>query len=133
MKEKDNLVELDTTDLENVFNIDRELKFSRHVEIQTNKANKILDLIGRSYESIHSESLKTLFTALVRPHLEYSVAAWPPRLTKDKKLIEGVLKRTSKLKSLGYEERLKSFNLPIVCYRRSRRDMIEAYKYTHGL
>ena len=31
-------------------NVDPELKFSKHIEIQVNKANKILGLIRRSYE-----------------------------------------------------------------------------------
>ena len=31
-------------------NVDLELKFSKHIEIQVNKANKILGLIRGSYE-----------------------------------------------------------------------------------
>ena len=52
--------------------IDSELKFSKHVEIQTNKANKILGLVRRSYEYLDRESMRLLFTALVRPHLEFA-------------------------------------------------------------
>ena len=32
--------------------------------------------------------LRTLFIALVRLYLEYSVVAWSPRLEKDRKMIE---------------------------------------------
>ena len=49
--------------------VDNELKFSRHVEAQVAKANKILGLIRRSYQFLDKESLRFLFTALVRPHL----------------------------------------------------------------
>ena len=51
-------------------NIDVQLKFSKHIEIQVNKANKILGMIRRSYEFLDGDSLKILFVALVRPHLE---------------------------------------------------------------
>ena len=47
------------------------LKFSKDVEEQVNKANRILGLIRRSYEQLDKESMKLLFTALVRPHLEF--------------------------------------------------------------
>ena len=51
--------------------MDSELKFSKHVEEQVNKANRILGLIRRSYEQLDKESMNLLFTALVRPHLEF--------------------------------------------------------------
>ena len=52
-------------------NIDPTLKFSLHTEMQVNKANKIMGLIRRSYQHLDPSSFKLLFTALVRPHLEY--------------------------------------------------------------
>ena len=131
-------VTLESTDLEKNLgiNIDPTLKFSKHIEGQVNKANRIMGLIRRSYEHLDGESFKRLFTALVRPHLEYCNVAWAPRLTKDKVLIESVLRRGTKLipgyKELGYE-RLKKLKIPSMAYRRARGDVIEAYKYTHGL
>ncbi len=38
-----------------------------------------------------------------------------------------------KLCDLPYEERLKKLNLPSLSYRRMRGDMVEVYKYCHGL
>jgi hypothetical protein len=68
--------------------------------------------------------------------LEFGNVAWSPRLQKDKDLIEGVLRRATKLvpgmNNLSYEERLKIFKLPTMQYRRDRGDMIEVYKYVHG-
>ena len=50
--------------------------------------------------------------------------------------IEEVWRRATKLvpqiKQLKFEERLKPFKLPSMCFRRAR-DMIEQYKYTHDL
>ena len=70
-------VELETTVLEKDLgiNVDPELKFSQHIERKVNKANKVLAMIRRSYEFIDSDTMKRLFTALVRPHLEFSNVA----------------------------------------------------------
>jgi ribonuclease P/MRP protein subunit RPP40 len=134
-----NKVVLETTDLEKDLgvNIDAQLKFSKHVEMQVNKSNRILGLIRRSYEYLDAESVKLLFCALIRPHLEFCNVAWSPRLIKDKTIIERVLRRATKMvsevKELPYEERLARLRIPSMSYRRARGDMIEAYKYLHGL
>ena len=36
------------------------------------------------------------------------------------------------LKNILYEKRLRKIDLPSLVYRRTRGDMIEVYKYTHG-
>ena len=118
-------------------NVDTQLQFSKHIEIQVNKANRILGLIRRSFTFLSLESMRMLFIALVRPHLEFSSSVWAPKYEKDKKLIEGVLRRATKiipgLKDKGYEERLKLTRIPSMTYRRIRGDMIETYKFTHDL
>ena len=38
-----------------------------------------------------------------------------------------------KLKCQEYCDRLKALKLPSLCYRRARGDMIEVYKYLHGI
>ena len=64
------------------------------------------------------DNMKTLFTALSRPHLEFSNVAWSPRLRKDVDHLESVQRRATKLvtnlRDLLYEKRLKSMKLPIV-------------------
>jgi hypothetical protein len=117
--------------------VDNDLKFSQHIETQVNKANKLLGLIRRSYEYLDGESMKMLFVALVRPHLEFGNVVWSPRLEKDKHLVESVQRRATKIipgmKDQTYEERLKHMKLPSLSYRRLRGDLIEVYKYTHGI
>ena len=87
----------------------------RNHMIQCNEANKTLGLIRRSYEHLDANTLRTLFIAPVRPHLEKRVVAWSPRLEKDRKMIEGVLRRAAKmvpsLRKLEYEERLEKLDL----------------------
>ena len=119
---------LGTTDFEKDLGVlvDNKLKFSKHVEAQVCKANRILGII-RSYQYLDSETMRLLFTAFVRPHLEFGNVAWSPRFQNEKKLIEGVLRRATQLvPGLGnhdYSERLKCMNLASMKYSRERGDM----------
>ena len=60
----------------------------------------------------------------------------PPQ-QKDITLLENVQRRATKLvrglHEREYEDRLKQLKLPIFHYRRTRGDMIEMYKHTHGM
>ena len=77
--------------------MDNELKLSKHVEAQVCKANRILGLI-RSYQYLDNETMRLLFTALVRPHFEFG-NVWSPRFQKDKKLIERCAEESDKISS----------------------------------
>ena len=89
--------------------VDKDLRFSQHIATQVNKANRLLRLIRKSYEHLDAESMQLLFVALVRPHFEFGYVLCSPRLKKDKKLVEGVQCRATKvipgLKDLMYEQR----------------------------
>lgn len=116
--------------------IDNRLAFSDHLAEKINKANKIVGIIRRTFISLDMEVFKHLYTALVRPHLEYANQVWCPRLVKDIEAVENVQRRATKLvpnlNALSYEERLKKLELPTLAYRRSRGDMIETYKILSG-
>ncbi|XP_050704335.1 uncharacterized protein LOC126989767 [Eriocheir sinensis] len=110
--------------------IDNKLMFSDHLAEKINKANKIVGLIRRTFIHLDPAVFKTLYTALVRPHLEYANQVWSPHL--DVEAVENVQRRATKLvpclKDLPYGERLRQLELPTLAYRRSHGDQIETFK-----
>ena len=70
--------------------VDNNLSFSKHIECQVNKANRLVGLIRRSFTYMDKECMKQLFTSLVRPHLEFANVAWSPYQKKDINIIERV-------------------------------------------
>ena len=117
--------------------IDNELKFHVHTAAATKKANRIVGIIKRSYESRDPKTISSIYKAMVRPHLEYGNAIWGPFYQADIKAVEAIQHRVTKLipqlKDKPYEERLKILKLPSLMYRRKRGDMITMYKIMHGL
>ena len=117
--------------------IDNNLAFTQHCEKQITKANRILGMIRRSYSFLEEDSVKRLYTSLVRPILEYGYPAWSPQYRKDCELLENVQRRATKLapalKDLSYEDRLRSLDLPSLYYRRARGDVIQIYKHVKEL
>ena len=118
-------------------NVDKDLNFENHIQIQTKKANQLLGMIRRTFTHLDNESLSLLYKAIVRPHLEYGNVVWHPRWKKDKEELESVQHRATKLlpnlKEMSYRERLETLKLPSLYYRRARGDMIECYKYLSGI
>ena len=69
--------------------ITNNLTWSTHIDSVCSCAKKILGLIYRRfYSSANQDTLKQLYTSLVRPHLEYACQVWDPHLVKDKKALE---------------------------------------------
>ena len=74
---------------------------------------------------------------MVRPHLEYGNAVWGPFYKKDKKDVEAVQRRATKLvpelKDKPYTEILRALDILSLEFGRSRGDMIQCYKIFNGI
>ena len=77
--------------------ISNDLKSSQQCSEPVNKANKIIGLIGRSFEHKSKEVILTLYNSLVRPHFEYCVQALSPYYKKDIHKLERVQRRVTKM------------------------------------
>jgi ribonucleases P/MRP protein subunit RPP40 len=82
-------------------------------------------------------SMKLLFTSLVRPRLKYAAPIWNLSSIGIGKIkqIENIQRRATKipeLKGLSYTDRLFALNLPSLEKRRLRGDLIEFFKIMKG-
>ena len=96
----------------------------------------MLTVARRSFANVDEITLPLLFKSMVGPFLEYGNTIWGPFSKMDRKQLERVQRRASKMvkaiKHLPYQERLQLLGLPSLYYRRRRGDMVTAYQLLHG-
>ena len=72
----------------------------------------MLGLVRETFTCLEEVPVPRLFSAMVRPHLEYANVIWSPRYQSDRTEVEKIQRRATKLvpsfRSLPYEEHLSS-------------------------
>ena len=130
------MIESVATEKDIGFWITDDLSPSTHVHKARSKALGEISRIRRNFTCIDKRAFCLLYNQRIRPHLDYGMAACPPRTSAESKLLEGVQSRATAMvhgmKHLNSEERRKRLGLMKLEERRERGDLIEVFKILKG-
>ena len=107
-------------------------KNKQQAEKAINRANCELGKLRKTFKFFNAEIFKILYPTFVRPHLEYASSVWNSISMQHEAKLESIQRRATKmvieLRTMGYEERLRTLGLTTLEARRKRADLIQTYK-----
>lgn len=116
--------------------VDDKLTFREHIKNISATAHRLCAITYHAFSTRQPQFLTRVFTAYIRPKLEYAAPVWSPHLKCDIAIIERVLrlftKRIPQLRDLSYTERLSSMKLSSLTQRRQLLDISLFHKIVHG-
>ncbi len=133
-----NGMELTTTSLEKDIGvlIAENAKPSAQCATAAMTANRALSNILRSFTYRDRSVLPKLYKQYVRPHLEFAIQSWAPWQSGEVEMLEKVQERmvraVTALHGRSYEEKLAELGLETLESRRTRLDLIQAFKIIGG-
>lgn len=73
------------------------LKFNKHITVTVNKANRLLEMIKRTFSFMNKEIFLVVYKTLIHSVLDYGSPVWNPSTKKYRQMLENVQRRATKI------------------------------------
>ena len=113
-----------------------DFSYDQHIHNVALKASRLSGMSLKLFSTRDQQFLTRVFTAFIRPIVEYASCVWSPSSvsasTELEKVQQRFTKRINGMSNLQYEQRLDSLQLDTLAHRRHISDLILAFKCLHG-
>jgi hypothetical protein len=117
------------------------LRWNFYVNHISARATRVLNLLRRNIYSCSADTKALAYTSLVRPHLEFALAAWDPYTESDSNKLDKVQRRAARFVNREYRRNASVSQMMsrlgweslAICLRRRTIRLSLFYKGLHGL